>query len=106
MQGRSYLTHKKMQDTNTWNKKYPDGFPFGDRKEEAVFFILISGMQYKGALEMKVAVQRQVHEQVEEIVEHSLQLEYAVNFWYYEHGLLQMEKRLSKDFDLTAQIQA
>ncbi|GKA54004.1 hypothetical protein Tco_0752953, partial [Tanacetum coccineum] len=50
-----------------------------------------SSMQFKGALEMQLVVQRQVHEQVEETMEQSRHLEYAVNFWYYKHGLLQMK---------------
>ncbi|GKD84690.1 hypothetical protein Tco_1355844, partial [Tanacetum coccineum] len=50
-----------------------------------------SSMQFKGALEMQLAVQRQVHDQVEETMEQSRHLEYAVNFWYYKHGLLQMK---------------
>ncbi|GJV24554.1 hypothetical protein Tco_1377249 [Tanacetum coccineum] len=45
----------------------------------------------QGALEMQLVVQRQVHEQVEETMEQSRHLEYAVNFWYYKHGLLQMK---------------
>ncbi|GKA88890.1 hypothetical protein Tco_0810702, partial [Tanacetum coccineum] len=35
--------------------------------------------------------QRQVHEQVEETMEQNCHLEYAVNFWYYKHGVLQMK---------------
>ncbi|GJZ08607.1 hypothetical protein Tco_0542890 [Tanacetum coccineum] len=31
---------------------------------------------------------------VKETVEQSRHLEYAVNFWYYEHGLLQIEVKL------------